>query len=106
MGQVELDTQRETPDCSEGESNLSVARSNWNDTSVWRTETRRAIERDAACFLHQSVSSPCMSAVKKAEGIWLEDLGRAPLHGFSRKFRASHRLRSSAPESGDYTTDG
>ncbi|MEM8743237.1 MAG: aminotransferase class III-fold pyridoxal phosphate-dependent enzyme, partial [Pseudomonadota bacterium] len=73
MVQVELDTTREAPDCSEGESNLSDERRNWNDKKVGR-ETRRAIERDAACFLHQSVSSPCMSAVKKAEGIWLEDM--------------------------------
>jgi 4-aminobutyrate aminotransferase len=31
------------------------------------------VERDAAVFLKQSLSTPCLSAVRKAEGIWIED---------------------------------
>jgi 4-aminobutyrate aminotransferase len=32
------------------------------------------LEEDARYFLHQSVSTPCLSAIRKAEGIWIEDL--------------------------------
>jgi 4-aminobutyrate aminotransferase len=42
------------------------------------------LDRDAAVFLHQSLSTPCLSAIGKAEGIWIEDLeGRRymDLHG-------------------------
>ena len=31
-------------------------------------------ERDAKAFLHQSLSTPCVSTIKTAEGIWIEDL--------------------------------
>jgi 4-aminobutyrate aminotransferase len=61
-----------SPDCSEGESNLSPRRSGWNERLG--DETREAIARDADAFIHQSVSSPCMSAIRSAEGIWVEDM--------------------------------
>lgn len=32
------------------------------------------IAEDAKLFLHQSVSTPCLSAIRKAEGIWIEDV--------------------------------
>jgi len=32
------------------------------------------LERDEKAFLHQSLSSPCVSTIAKAEGIWIEDL--------------------------------
>jgi 4-aminobutyrate aminotransferase len=35
---------------------------------------RSLVEADARHFLHQSLSSPCLSALRRAEGIWLEDL--------------------------------
>ncbi len=60
------------PAQSEGESNLSPRRRAWAEANI-AGRTRELIERDAKVFLHQSVSTPCMSAVKKAEGIWLED---------------------------------
>jgi 4-aminobutyrate aminotransferase len=31
------------------------------------------LKRDAKAFLHQSLSSPCVSTISKAEGIWIED---------------------------------
>ena len=34
---------------------------------------RALLERDARAFLHQSVSTPCLNAIVKAEGIWIED---------------------------------
>ncbi len=61
-----------SPDCSEGESNLSPRRSGWNERLG--DETREAIARDADAFIHQSVSSPCMSAIRSADGIWVEDM--------------------------------
>ncbi|HKH94895.1 MAG TPA: aspartate aminotransferase family protein, partial [Beijerinckiaceae bacterium] len=34
---------------------------------------RDLLARDAAAFLHQSVSTPCLNTISKAEGIWIED---------------------------------
>ncbi len=57
----------------EGESNLSWRRQRWADSKV-SSQMKILLERDSARFLHQSVSSPCLAAVSKAEGIWIEDL--------------------------------
>jgi 4-aminobutyrate aminotransferase len=65
-------TPASSPDCSEGESNLSPRRQAWRKRLG--ADTREAITRDAACFVHQSISSPCMSAISKAQGIWIEDM--------------------------------
>ncbi|KLN61506.1 4-aminobutyrate aminotransferase [Kiloniella spongiae] len=50
---------------------MSTRRTNWN-TQLGKS-THKAVARDTSCFIHQSISSPCLSAIKKAEGIWLED---------------------------------
>ena len=53
----------------EGESNLSAARRAW-------TPGRRSaplLERDSGAFLHQSLSTPCLATIRRAEGIWIED---------------------------------
>jgi len=56
----------------EGESNTSAARLAFarqhEDPS-----TAELLRRDAGAFLHQSLSSPCVSTIAKAEGIWIED---------------------------------
>ncbi|HMQ58910.1 MAG TPA: aspartate aminotransferase family protein, partial [Rhizobiaceae bacterium] len=57
---------------TEGESNTSRARHEWNRRHADKP-TRDLLERDAAAFLHQSLSSPCVSTISKAEGIWIED---------------------------------
>ena len=57
----------------EGESNLSWRRQRWADSKV-SSQMKILLERDSARFFHQSVSSPCLAAVSKAEGIWIEDL--------------------------------
>ncbi len=57
---------------TEGESNTSEARAAWrvrNDDA----STQALIQRDSDVFLHQSVSSPVLSAIAKVEGIWVED---------------------------------
>jgi 4-aminobutyrate aminotransferase len=62
-----------SPRQSEGELNLSERRRQWSARSL-APETRALVEADARYFLHQAVSSPCLSAISKAEGIWIEDL--------------------------------
>jgi 4-aminobutyrate aminotransferase len=61
------------PAVSEGESNLSARRRRWTETHLDET-ARAAVAADARHFLHQSVSTPCLSAIARAEGIWIEDL--------------------------------
>ncbi len=56
----------------EGDSNRSPHRAAFAqrlDPTV-----RALVEADATHFLHQALSSPCLSAVGRAEGLWLEDL--------------------------------
>ncbi|KMK66702.1 aspartate aminotransferase family protein [Puniceibacterium sp. IMCC21224] len=57
---------------TEGESNTSAARRAWAETHP-DAATRDLLARDADAFLHQSLSSPCVSTIAKAEGIWIED---------------------------------
>ncbi|MDF2810488.1 MAG: hypothetical protein K0S56_1519 [Microvirga sp.] len=54
------------------------------------------VERDAAAYFHQEGSSPCIAALRSAEGIWLEDTdGRRfiDLHG-----NTAHHLGHRHPE--------
>lgn len=37
-------------------------------------EAAALVARDAAVFVHQEASTPCLSALRSANGIWLEDL--------------------------------
>ena len=56
--------------------------SDTNDTprrAAWQARTQDAatqalVARDARHFLHQSVSTPCLNAIARAEGIWIEDV--------------------------------
>ncbi len=60
------------PAQSESDVNTSPRRAEW----AKRTHSdaaKQLLKQDAAAFLHQSVSTPCLSAVRKAEGIYLED---------------------------------
>lgn len=59
---------------TEGESNTSEARRRWAEAED-DPATRALVERDAAAFLHQSLSTPVLSGIRKAEGIWIEDTG-------------------------------
>ena len=58
---------------SEGESNLSDRRREWSARNI-DGQTRVILDEDARYFLHQSVSTPCLNAVVRAEGIWIEDI--------------------------------
>ncbi len=78
-------TRDRPPAPSEGESNASARRRRWAEEAL-DPESRALVQEDARRFLHQSVSTPCLSAVRRAEGIWIEDLaGRRAMdfHGNS-----------------------
>ena len=57
---------------TEGESNTSQMRQRWLDKSIG-PNSAPLLRRDANAFLHQSLSSPCVSTIARAEGIWIED---------------------------------
>lgn len=64
--------QPESPSQSEGDVNTSSRRSAWQ-ASALDEPTRHLLARDSAVFLHQSVSTPCLNGIAKAQGIWIED---------------------------------
>ncbi len=57
---------------TEGESNTSDARKRWAETSIG-PKAAPLLKRDADVFLHQSLSSPCVSTIAAASGIWITD---------------------------------
>jgi len=60
------------PQGAEGDVNSSPRRSDWQAKHI-NAEAREILDRDAQYFLHQSVSTPCLNTIRKAEGIWIED---------------------------------
>jgi 4-aminobutyrate aminotransferase len=62
-----------TPAQLESDTNITPRRRQWT-ASNHGPQSRHAVERDAQFFLHQSVSTPCLSAISKAEGAWIEDV--------------------------------
>ena len=61
------------PSQSEGDVNHTPLRSAWQAEHL-DAPTRGLLARDSTRFLHQSVSTPCLNAIRKAEGIWIEDM--------------------------------
>ncbi len=99
----------QAPDlASEGDVNLSPRRRQWEREHLGPA-TAQLLARDAACFLHQSLSTPCFNAVKSASGIWLEDVeGRRTMdfhgnnvhqlgHGHPRVIEAVKRQLDTLP---------
>ncbi|MCK4832778.1 MAG: aminotransferase class III-fold pyridoxal phosphate-dependent enzyme, partial [Anaerolineales bacterium] len=58
---------------SEGDINISPRRSEWQANEL-DAETRALLEEDARYFFHQSLSTPCLNALRTCEGIYIEDL--------------------------------
>lgn len=58
---------------TEGDANLTQARKDWSAKNIG-PHSAKLLKRDAAAFLHQSLSTPCLNTIKKAEGIWIEDI--------------------------------
>ncbi len=63
---------RTGPEPSEGEINTSSRRTEWA-ARHHDAATSALIEADAAAFLHQSVSSPCLNTISRAEGAYIWD---------------------------------
>ncbi len=57
---------------TEGESNTSPARQAWSQDVG--SEAAALLKRDEDAFLHQSLSTPCLSTIAKADGLWIEDV--------------------------------
>lgn len=57
---------------SESDTNVTPRRADWQSHTL-DAAARELLARDAVVFLKQSVSTPCLNVVTKAEGIWLED---------------------------------
>jgi 4-aminobutyrate aminotransferase len=60
------------PSQSEGDVNHSARRKSWQSEAL-DADTRTLLARDSDAFLHQSVSTPCLNGIAKAQGIWIED---------------------------------
>ncbi len=72
-------------DRTEGDINGTDARASWERVHVSPT-ARRLLDADAASFIHQALSTPCMNALRASSGSWIEDIdGRRYLdfHGNS-----------------------
>lgn len=57
---------------TEGDVNTADARRQWTANRI-NLDTAALLQADADCFLHQSLSSPCLNALAGAEGSWLID---------------------------------
>ncbi|MFV2031440.1 MAG: aspartate aminotransferase family protein [Gammaproteobacteria bacterium] len=64
---------QQAPDRAEGDVNLSPRRSTWSDQYL-DDDTTQLLADDARYFLHQSLSTPCLNAIRGSNGIYLEDL--------------------------------
>jgi len=68
-------------DLSEGDSNQSARRRQWQSRQI-DGETRRWLERDTRCFLHQSLSTPCLNVLVESRGATLTDLQQRSILDF------------------------
>ncbi|MGD9139647.1 MAG: aspartate aminotransferase family protein [Desulfobacterales bacterium] len=60
-------------DKSEGDVNISPLREKWQEAQI-NKESRALLDEDARFFLKQSLSTPCLNAMRACEGIYIEDL--------------------------------
>ena len=65
-------TQTGAPPPSESDTNLSQERRDWAARNL-DPPARKLLAEDERYFLQQSVSTPCLNAIVKAEGIFIED---------------------------------
>ncbi|WP_245662898.1 aminotransferase class III-fold pyridoxal phosphate-dependent enzyme [Endozoicomonas arenosclerae] len=57
---------------AEGDINTTAERTRWQE-QLDHPETSAMLEEDARYFLHQSMSTPCLDVLEKADGIYIED---------------------------------
>lgn len=58
---------------TEGDVNISPKRTKWQEKHI-DAETRVLLKEDARYFLKQSLSTPCLNALRGCEGVYIEDL--------------------------------
>jgi len=58
---------------TEGDINLSSQRNKWQQDHI-DADSRSLLEEDQRYFLKQSLSTPCLNAMRTCEGIYIEDL--------------------------------
>jgi 4-aminobutyrate aminotransferase len=61
------------PSQSEGDINSTPLRAAWQREHLGAA-SRALLERDSRVFLHQSVSTPCLAPIVKAQGLYIEDM--------------------------------
>ncbi|MEC8973542.1 MAG: aminotransferase class III-fold pyridoxal phosphate-dependent enzyme, partial [Verrucomicrobiota bacterium] len=61
-------------DRTEGDVNLSERRLAWQQANM-NDATRETLARDSAAFLHQSLSTPCLTELTGCDGVYLTDAG-------------------------------
>src|SRR4030042_3549502 len=61
------------PEGEQGDVNTTPARQEYWKTNL-SGKTRRWFMEDARYFLHQSLSTPVLNVIARAEGAWIEDL--------------------------------
>ena len=61
------------PSQSEGDVNSTPRRAAWQREHLDEA-SRALLARDSATFLHQSVSTPCLAPIVRAEGLYIEDM--------------------------------
>ncbi len=57
----------------EGDINLSEARKKWWEEQL-APATRELLRRDANCFVHQALSTPCLDALEHCQGAYIHNL--------------------------------
>ncbi len=62
-----------SPSQSESDINGTPQRSAWQAQHL-DAASQALLARDSAAFLHQSVSTPCLSVIRKAQGLYIEDM--------------------------------
>ena len=58
---------------SEGDINISPQRTEWQERNL-DAGTQALLEEDERYFLKQSLSTPCLNAIRTCEGVYIEDL--------------------------------
>ncbi len=52
---------------SEGDINITPARKKWTENNI-DPESKKLLDEDASCFLHQTLSTPCLNVIESCAG--------------------------------------
>ena len=81
---------------SEGDVNVSAARAAWR--AGLSEQARAALDEDERYFLRQSLSTPCLTEIVRAEGAWLTDVDGKRILDFHGN--SVHQLGHGHPQGG------